>query len=96
MSKGKSLKKYTGEFKLNVVLEAYASGNFSETAGRHGVHMTQLNNWKRQLLDQGKAAFASNTDRKSDEQRKIEQLEKALGRMAFENDILKKTEELLS
>ena len=96
MSKGTSPKKYTAEFKLNTVLEGYATGNFSETAGKHGIHMTQLNNWKRQLLEHGKAAFASNTARKTDDQRKIEQLEKTLGRLAFENYILKKTEELLS
>lgn len=95
MSKKKP-KQYTPEFKLNVVLEGYASGNMSETAARHGVHMTQINNWKRQLLQNGGKAFLSKTQSKTDEQRKIEQLEKTLGRLAFENDILKKTEELLN
>ncbi len=94
--KGKSPKKYTPSFKLNVVLEGYASGNFSQTSVEHGVHMTQLNKWKKQLLTQGHLAFGSNTALKTDEQRKIEQLEKSLGRMAFENDILKKTEQLLN
>jgi transposase len=88
-------KKYTGEFKLQIVVESYASGNISETAAKHGVHMTQLNNWRRQLLSQGNEIFKKGVGGKSDEQRKIEQMEKTIGRLALQNDILKKTAELL-
>ncbi len=94
--KGKSPKKYPPEFKLNLVLEAFAKGNFSTTAAEHGVHITQINKWKKQLMTQGHLAFESDTAKKTDEERKIDQLEKALGRMAFENTILKKTEQLLN
>ena len=96
MGKKETRAKFTPEFKLNAVLEGYASGNFSSTAARHGFHMTQINNWKKQLLSQGSVAFQTYSVRKTDDQRKIEELEKALGRLAFENTILKKTEELLS
>ena len=96
MTKEKSPRKFTSGFKLNLVLEAYASGSFSETAAKHGIHITQINNWKRHLLTQGYVAFETKNNKKSEEQRKIDQLEKALGRLALENTILKKTEELLS
>ena len=96
MRKGKSPKKFTPEFKLSVVFESYASGNASSTAARNGVHMTQINNWKKQLLRHGSMVFQSKITGKTEEQHKIEQLEKALGLMAFENDILKKTEALLN
>lgn len=96
MSKKKHPKKFSPEFKLNVVLEGYASGNFSETAGRHGIHMTQMNNWKRQLVSEGSIIFEKKRNRQSEDQRMIEALQKTLGRLAFENDILKKTDALLN
>ncbi len=50
MSKGKTKQKFTNEFKLNVVvIEGYATGNFSQVSARHGVHMTQIAKWKQQL-----------------------------------------------
>ena len=92
----KKQKNYTGEFKLQIVIESYAGGNASETAAKHGVHMTQLNNWRRQLLSQGADIFKKGQGGKSDDQRKIEQMENTIGRLALQNDILKKTAELLS
>lgn len=89
-------KKYTGEFKLQVVIESYAGGNASETAVKHGIHLTQLNNWRKQLLSQGSEIFKKGNGLKSEAQRKIEQMEKTIGRLALQNDIFKKTEELLS
>ena len=96
MSKGKTKKRFTNEFKLNIVLEGYASGNFSSTAARHGVHISQINRWKQQLLEKGSLTYASGNAAKSDWEIKIEQMEKTIGRLALENDILKKTRELLS
>jgi len=92
----KKPKTYTGDFKLQVVIESYASGSASDTAAKHGIHITQLNNWRRQLLSQGADIFKKGQGVKSEEQRKIEQMEKTIGRLALQNDILKKTEELLS
>jgi transposase-like protein len=92
----KKQKKYTAEFKLQIVIESYATGSVSETAAKHGVHVTQLNNWRRQHLAQGATLFTKGRGGKSDEQRKIDQMEKTIGRLALQNDILKKTAELLS
>jgi len=92
----KSPKQFSPEFKLSVVLEGYASGNFSEVAAKHGVHMTQVANWKKQLLVNGSDIFKRRNDQKSDAERRIDQLEKTCGRLAIENDILKKTAEYLS
>jgi len=95
MAKRKSPRTHSAEFKLNVVLEAYANGNFSDTAARHGIHITQINNWKRQLLTRGKEIFEYGQASRSTEQRKIDQMERTIGRLALQNDILKKTQELL-
>ena len=80
---------------LNIVLEGYATGNFSEVAAKHGVHMTQMTNWKKQLLAHGSDIFKRKNDLKSDSERRIDQLEKTCGRLAIENDILKKTAQYL-
>ena len=74
MSKGKAKKRFTNEFKLNVVLEGYATGNFSQVATRHGVHMSQIARWKQQLLQSGKAVYGSRTSNRSEEQIKIDQM----------------------
>lgn len=95
MAKGKPQKKYSPEFKLNAVLESFATGNASATAAKHGVHLTQLTTWRKQLVAQGADIFKRGAGGKSEEQRKIEQLERTLGKLAFQNDLLKKTEELL-
>jgi transposase len=95
MVKGKPQQKFSAEFKLNAVLESYATGNISETAARHGVHITQLTNWRKQLLTDGAGIFKRGASGKTEEQRKIEAMEKTIGRLAFQNDILKKTAELL-
>ena len=95
MTKGKTKQKFTNEFKLNVVLEGYATGNFSQVSARHGVHMSQIARWKQQLLQSGNAVYGRGTSNRSEEQIKIDQMEKTIGRLALENDILKKTQELL-
>ncbi len=95
MAKGKKKQKYTNEFKLNVVIEGYATGNFSQVSARHGVHMTQIAKWKQQLLGSGNAVYGSKKSNRSEEQVKIDQMEKTIGRLALENDILKKTQELI-
>mgnify|MGYP001974882744 FL=1 len=78
------------------MLEGYATGNFSQASARHGVHMSQITRWKKQLLQSGDVVYGSQTFNRSEEQIKIDQMEKTIGRLALENDILKKTQELLS
>ena len=53
MATKKTKKKFSNEFKLNVVLEGYATGNFSQVSARHGVHISQIARWKQQLLQSG-------------------------------------------
>ena len=96
MSKAKTKKKFTDEFKLNVVLEGYATGNFSQVSARHGVHMSQIARWKQQLLQSSKAIYGMGNSNRTTEQIKIDQMERTIGRLALENDLLKKTQELLS
>ena len=76
-------RKFSPEFKLNVVLEGYATGNWAATAERHGLHITQVRVWKKQLLKDGARTFLPKRRRMTVEQRKIEQLEKVIGRITI-------------
>lgn len=89
-------RKFSPEFKLNVVLEGYATGNWSATAQRHSLHITQIRIWKKQLLKEGARTFLPKRKKMTVEQRKIDQLERIIGRIAIENELLKKTQELLA
>jgi len=91
----KKQRKFSPEFKLNVVLEGYATGNWSATAERHGLHITQVRVWKKQLLKDGARTFLPKRKRMTTEQRKIEELEKIIGRITIQIFYLKKTQELL-
>ncbi len=95
MATKKTKKKFSNEFKLNVVLEGYATGNFSQVSARHGVHISQIARWKQQLLQSGNMVYGGRKENRSEEQIKIDQMEKTIGRLALENDILKKTRELI-
>jgi len=96
MSKSTTPRKFTPEFKLTAVLESYATGNIAGTAARNNIHLSQLNQWRKQLLTMGVEAFKSKRSHdKTDYEHKIDQMERTIGRLALENELLKKTAQLL-
>jgi len=94
MSNKKTQRKFKPEFKLNVVLESYATGNTAAAAERNGIHISQLNQWRKRLLTSGAQTFTARRTNKSEYQRRIDQLEKVTGRITVEKELLKKTQEL--
>ena len=92
---GKSPRKFSEDFKFNVVLESFITGDVSATAARHNVHVTLINNWRKQLKNEGPKLFAYRKGRNNQEQKVIDQLEKIIGRLTIENQILKKTQEMI-
>lgn len=91
----KSPRKFSSEFKFNVVLESFITGNAAETAARHSIHVTQLNAWRRLLKQKGTGVFNLKNDKDDEFRRKVDQLEKIIGRITIENEILKKTQEMI-
>jgi len=83
-------RKFNKNFKFNVVLESFISGNAAATAARHDIHISQLNNWRKQLKTQGPEIFEFRKSNKTNEQREIEQLQNIIGKITIENHILKK------
>jgi len=82
---GKSPRKFSQDFKFNVVLESFISGDMAVTAARHNIHVSQLNNWRKQLKTEGPKLFTFRKGKGSEAQRQLDQLEKIIGRLTIEN-----------
>jgi len=85
-------KRYGGEFKAKVVLEAIAGHRtINEIASAYGIHPTQIANWKRevvaalpQILSTGKRTADTNTEET------IARLYQQIGQLTMEAEFLKK------
>lgn len=85
-------KRYTPAEKAKIALEAI-KGEFTlaQISSKYGVHATQINAWKKQLLahlpdafsDKGKQAQIAHHD-------EVSELYEQIGRLKVENDFLKK------
>ena len=84
--------KFTSKFKAKVAIEAIKGHRtISEIAAEFGVHVTQVNTWKRQLLNSSMDVFENkkaDTSPSFDSER--EQLYSQIGRLKVEVDWLKK------
>ena len=93
---GKTPRKFSEDFKFNVVLESFITGNVAATAARHNIHITLVNNWRKQLKNEGPKLFSFRKKHNTQEHQSIDQLEKIIGRITIENQILKKTQEMIA
>ena len=86
---------WTAAEKIRMVRETMEPGNsVSQVARRNGVYPNLLYRWKRQMTDGGKTAIEADDQVVSMAefkamQKKVQQLEKVLGRKTLENEILK-------
>lgn len=92
----KTMKKYSAQEKFAAVFESYATGDVAGTAERHGVHMNLLSKWRTQLKTNGSSIFERGMGTRSPEAKKMEQLEKIIGRQAIQIDFLKRVDEMLT
>ena len=82
-------RKFTKEFKLQVIAEVEAGKPMSQVAREHQVNATTIAKWRKQLRQYKDKAFVGNGHADTDEARTAE-LERLLGRLTMENDLLKK------
>lgn len=90
MSKEK--RKYSPAEKAKIALEAIKGElSIAQISSKYAVHSTQINQWKRQLLNSLPDAF-SNKQKQivSDHEMELSQLYEQIGRLKTENDFLKK------
>jgi transposase len=85
-------KRYGGEFKAKVALEAIRGElTLAELAVKHGIHQTMIAAWKRQAIEGMSATFsgkaeAAQTATASD----VEKLHAKIGQLVVERDFLSK------
>jgi transposase-like protein len=88
-----SKKSFSAEFKSKVAIEAIKGlQTVNELASEFGVHSTQINNWKRQLLESSKTVFTSKGELKKQQayEKEREQLYSQIGKLKVSLDWLKK------
>lgn len=89
---GRKRKNHSQEFKAKVALDAVKGVHtLSELASRHGVHATQIGQWKKQLLDHAKLCFEPGRSGGTvDVEEVTSPLYQEIGRLKVELDFLKK------
>lgn len=80
-------KRYSKDLKLKVVCEALAgSKTTAQLASEHGVHPTQIKEWKSQALEAVSERFSVRRGKKKETCE--ERLYEEIGRLKVENDFL--------
>ncbi len=78
--------------KVKVALEAIkGEKTTSEITSQYSIHVSQINNWKKQALEQIPNAFSHKRKRqKEDQQKLVDELYRQIGKLKVENEFLKK------
>jgi len=83
-------KRYSREMKLKVVCEALAGAkSIAQIASEHGVHPTQIKEWKTQALEAMGERFSMRRGKKTETAE--DRLYEEIGRLKVENDFLSGT-----
>lgn len=83
---------FTAEFKAKVAIEALKGNKtINELTSEFGVHATQIQNWKKLLLDGSKDLFSGKKEKTEESvAQERDRLYAQVGRLAVELDWLKK------
>jgi transposase len=85
----KKRKQYSGEFKAKVALAAIrGEETVAQLAARHGLHPTQINSWKRQLIERAAEVFSKDQGTGEVETRSTDDLHRVIGQLTVERDFL--------
>ncbi|EHH66894.1 putative transposase [Gluconobacter morbifer G707] len=84
-------KRYSGEFKSRVALEAIrGEQTLSELASKHGVHQTMIAQWKRQAVEGMAGIFSGKaTPETAASPADVEKLHAKIGQLLVERDFLR-------
>ena len=89
-------RKYDREFKVEAIRMASEEGLTAvEVERRLGISVGIISRWKKQLKDNGDGAFPG-TGHLSDRDEEVRRLQRELGRVSRERDILKKAVSIFS
>ena len=82
-------RQFTREFKLQVVREVDAGKPMAQVARQHQLNPNTVAKWRKQLRKYPDTAFARRGHAYTEEAR-VAELERMVGRLTMENDLLKK------
>ena len=78
---------YSSEFKAKVALAAIrGEETVPQLASRYGIHPTQINSWKRHLVEQ--AGLFARSDGTGKDKGSIDDLHRVIGQLTVERDFL--------
>jgi putative transposase len=85
-------KRHTAQFKFQIAMEAIKNDQtVNQLASKHGLHPSQISQWKRQLLEEGASVFGTNTAQQLRQQTALQaDLYEQIGRLKMELEWLKK------
>ena len=90
-------RKFTAEFKAEVVLEALrGESSQAELCRRYNLSETQISTWKQQGIEILMSGFATQNKQSSESAKRIAELERLVGRLTLDAEIQKKATTLLS
>ena len=92
---GLKRREFTREFKLQVIREIDAGKSQAQVARQYQVNANTIAKWRRLHHQYKDQAFAGNGKAYTDEAR-IAELERMVGRLTMENDLLKKALQVAS
>ena len=80
---------YSSEFKAKVSLAAIRGDEtIPQLAARYGIHPTQINSWKRQLIEQAAELFSRNAGSGKENGQTTDDLHRVIGQLTVERDFL--------
>jgi transposase len=87
---GKKHKTYSADIKARVALEALrGQKTVAQIASEYQVHPTQVNQWKKQTMENLRSGFDGKKEAAVTDEKKIDNLYRQIGKLQVENDFLK-------
>jgi hypothetical protein len=78
---------------MAVVMELLRGGEAAEISRTHGISQSELFEWRDRFLEAGKESLKSRS-KDPERDKRVRHLERLVGRLTMENEILKKTEQM--
>ena len=80
---------YSQEFKAKIALAAIrGEETVAQLAARYHIHPTQINSWKRQLIEKASDLFGKNNEANNKSVHSADDLHRVIGQLTVERDFL--------
>lgn len=92
----RTVNRWTPTRKAAIILDLLRGGDAGELARKHGLSQAQLFAWRDRFLEGGQVALRTRRGpRNAERERHVQELERKVGQLTVENELLKKTDALI-